>query len=349
MNGIEATMKFPPPVSVIIANWNGLHYLDDCLASLKRQSFRNFEVILVDNGSQDGSIDFVRQHYAEFVHTVMLLDNRGFAGGNNAGIAVSRGEYVALLNNDAVADPEWLAQLVLCMRSDERIGMVGSKILNYFRPDEIDNTGHLIYPDGLNRGRGRLEVDKGQYDQQHDILFPSGCASLYKKKMLDEMGGFDETFFAYGDDADIGLHGRCLGYRAVYCPQAIAYHKYSGTTGQYSPMKAFYVERNRVWILIKYFPVGWIIFSPYFTLKRMILHGYGVLTHQGAAARLMERTSVMLVLKTILKAYSSASKRMPMMLKRRKLIWSNKKMSTSEWKTLLKTHSISGKEIALKD
>lgn len=349
MNGIHEKAVESPLVSVIIVNWNGKEYLDDCLSSLKIQSYRDYEVILVDNCSSDDSIAFVNLYYQDFVHIIKLPENKGFAGGNNAGITASKGMYIALLNNDTMVDREWLANLVHCIQSDDSIGMVGSKILNYYRRKEIDNTGHLIYPDGLNRGRGRLEIDRGQYDSKTDILFPSGCASLYRKDMLDEIGWFDESFFVYGDDADIGLHGRYLGYKAIYCPKAIVYHKYSGTAGRYSAMKAFYVERNRIWILIKYFPMESIFFSLYFTVKRLLLQGYGVITHRGATGRFAKNESLKLIIKTLFSAYISAFKGLPDILKKRKIIHKNKKITKNDFKRLLSLHAISCKEIALKD
>ncbi|MBM4272175.1 MAG: glycosyltransferase family 2 protein [Deltaproteobacteria bacterium] len=342
-------MSEKPLVSVIIVNWNGRQYLDDCLSSLRNQSLGDFEVILVDNGSTDDSVAFVEQHYQDFVQIVRLSENRGFSGGNNAGIATARGVYIALLNNDTVVDQEWLSSLVHCIHSDESIGMVGSKILNYYRREEIDNTGHLIYPDGLNRGRGRLEIDHNQYDMKTDILFPSGCAALYKKQMIEETGGFDESFFAYGDDADIGLHGRYLGYNAIYCPKAVVFHKYSGTAGMYSALKAFHVERNRIWILVKYFPVEAIIVSPFFTLARLLLQLYGALTGKGAAGKFAKNEPSTLIMKTFIKAYASAIKGMPDMLEKRKTVHQNRRISPRAFKTLLKMHRMSCREIALKE
>jgi GT2 family glycosyltransferase len=349
MNSPQKIDPERPLVSVIIVNWNGRRYLDTCLSSLKAQTFSDYEVILVDNGSTDGSMDFIEQHYRDFLSVISLPENRGFTGGNNAGIARARGIYVALLNNDTEVDREWLARLVDCIQSDDRIGMAGSKILNYDRREEIDNTGHLIYPDGLNRGRGRLERDHGQYDFQTEILFPSGCAALYQKKMLDEVGGFDETFFAYGDDADIGLHGRFLGYQAAYCPKAVVFHRYSGTSGMYSTAKAFYVERNRLWVLIKYFPLEWILISPYFTMKRLFLQGYGIITGRGAAGKLAEEASFAVIAKAFFGAYRSAFLGLPEMLTKRKKIRHNQRISKKDFKTLLRRHAISCKEIALKE
>ncbi|MEW6667849.1 MAG: glycosyltransferase family 2 protein [Thermodesulfobacteriota bacterium] len=338
-----------PAVSIIIVNWNGSAYLRDCLDSLKRQRYRDFEIILVDNGSEDGSVELVRTHYRDFVRLIVLPRNRGFAGGNNVGIRQARGRYVALLNNDTEAHPAWLANLVECVDEDADVGMVGSKVLNFYRRDEIDNTGHLMYPDGLNRGRGRLEKDTGQYDEQREILFPSGCAALYSRKMLKEMGGFDESFFAYGDDADIGLHGRFLGYGAVFCPQAVVYHRYSGTAGRYSAMKAFHVERNRVWILIKYFPFFQIAVSPFYTLRRLALQGYGVLARRGAAGAFAGNTTPADVIKTVLHAYAGALLGVPEMLRKRRDIHRKMRVNAGEIRELLGRHSISCREIAWKD
>ena len=341
--------KNNPLVSVIILNWNGKEYLEDCLCSLKAQSFKEFEIVLVDNGSTDDSVHYVNEHFGGMVRLLELRENKGFAGGNNEGIGLARGKHIALLNNDTEVDIHWLKNLVECIEGDEHVGMVGSKILNFYRRDEIDNTGHLIYPDGLNRGRGRLEEDQGQYDNKVEILFPSGCAALYRKSMLEEIQGFDDTFFAYGDDADIGLHGRLLGYRAAYCPAAVVYHKYSKTAGRYSAMKAFHVERNRVWILLKYFPLSSILASPYYTAKRIFMQGYGVLTHRGAASRFAENTSWGALTETFLRAYKSAFAGIPAVLKKRKQIQKRKKMGPWEFRGLLKSHGISCKEISLKD
>ncbi|MBF0117390.1 MAG: glycosyltransferase family 2 protein [Desulfobacterales bacterium] len=338
-----------PIVSVVIVNWNGRKYLEDCLSSLKEQTFRFFEVILVDNGSLDGSVDFVQKYYSDMVFLIKLSENMGFAKGNNIGIEKAKGKYIALLNNDTEVDKNWLKNLVSSMETDENIGMVGSKILNFYYRDQIDNTGHLIYQDGINRGRGRLEIDCKQFDDKIDILFPSGCASLYRKKMLDEIGGFDEMFFAYGDDTDIGLHGRYLGYKAIYCPNAIVFHKYSGTTGSYSPIKAFYVERNRLWILIKYFPIEYILISPYFTIKRLLFQLYGMATKQGAASKFASDNSFFSVMKIFFSSYLSSFKGISNIIKKRKIILRKRKISIGEFKMLLKEHRISCKEISLKD
>ena len=165
-----------PLVSVIVVNWNGKASLDDCLSSLRNQTFLDFELIVVDNGSTDGSVEIVRSHFPDCL-IIRNTSNYGFARGNNQGIEKAKGKYIALLNNDAEAESHWLEELVKVAEEDHRIGMLASKIYLQGGHKIIDNVGHLIYRDGLNRGRGRLEADHGQFEQE--VLFPRGCASLY--------------------------------------------------------------------------------------------------------------------------------------------------------------------------
>jgi len=337
-----------PLVSVILLNWNGRKYLKDCLDSLINQIFQDFEIIIIDNGSRDGSCELIREKYCDF-RLIINNCNKGFAIGNNQGIKIAKGKYIALLNNDAEADPYWLLELVKKAEEDPSIGMVVSKIYLKGNNKVLDNVGHLIYPDGLNRGHGRLEKDYGQYDKEEEALFPSGCAALYRKEMLDEIGLFDEDFFAYGDDTDIGLKGRLAGWKCIYAPRAVVYHKYSQSTGAYSPLKAFYVERNRIWIVIKYFPLSKLLLSPIFTFLRLALQAYGALVGQGAAGKFRKEYSALLLLRIFFKAQVSALKGLPKMLRKRKEIKKITRLSSKEIKTLLNRFRMTTKEIALKD
>ncbi len=337
-----------PFLSLIIVNWNGKDWLKMCLKSLKNQIFKNFEIIIVDNGSSDGSVQFIRSEYPE-CKLICNDFNKGFAKGNNQGIRIAKGKYIVVLNNDAQADPNWLSEMVEVVEEDSKVGMVASKIFLQGCDKVIDNVGHLIYPDGLNRGRGRLEKDYGQYDKREEVLFPSGCAALYRKEMLNEIGLFDEDFFAYGDDTDIGLKGRLAGWKCVYVPKAIVYHKYSQSSGAYSPLKAFYVERNRIWIAIKYFPFTMLLLSPFYSFLRYGLQAYGVLTGKGASGKFRKEYSAFLLFCTLTKAQISAIKGAPKMLKKRKEIKKITRLSEKEIKNLLNRFRISPKEIALKD
>jgi len=342
-------MNKQPLASIIILNWNGKQYIKDCLVSLKKQSYKNLEVILVDNGSIDGSVSYIKNNFSSFVKLIENKSNLGFATGNNIGIKNSKGKYILLLNNDTKANSSWAEELIKAAESDDSIGMCASKVLSLDNPKIIDNVGHLIYKDGLNRGRGRLEYDEGQYDTIEEVFLPSGCAALYRKKMLDEIGGFDEDFFAYSDDTDIGIRGRLAGWKCIYVPKAVVYHKYSGSTSPYSLFKAFHAERNRFWIAVKYFPLPILLCNLYYAAMRTSLQFYGALTHKGAAGRFKEEFSFTELFWTLLKAYFSAMKGLPKMWKKRKDIHKLQKVSHREIYRWFKEFKISLRELALKE
>ena len=199
----------PPAISVAVVNWNRREYLRACLASLAAQRGVRFEVIVVDNRSSDGSAEMARTEFGARV--IANAENRGFCAANNQAFAAARGEFIALLNNDAEAAPDFLANLQRAFDEAPDIGMAAAKVLVWDDPRRIDKVGHLIYPDGQNRGRGTGEVDEGQYDRVEDCLWPDGCAAMYRKSMLDAIGGFDEDFFMFADDAELGLRARIAG------------------------------------------------------------------------------------------------------------------------------------------
>jgi len=338
-----------PLVSVIVVNWNGKEYVRDCLESLRAQTFSDFEVILVDNGSTDGSVEYVRQHFPGWVRILVNARNEGFSGGNNRGIRAASGRHLALLNNDAQADPHWLEELVRVAEENPRAGMLACKIYLQGGSKMIDNVGHLIYRDGLNRGRGRLEVDHGQYEKLEEVLFPSGCAALYRREMLEEVGLFDEDFFAYGDDTDLGLKGRLAGWKCLYVPGAIVHHRYSQSSGSYSPLKAFYVERNRLWIAIKYFPLPLLVKSPLYTLYRFFLQGYGALSGRGAAGRFREENSLFRLVLITVQAYVSAFRGLPKMWRKRREVKRWTRVSEGEVLGWFRRFGMSAREISWKD
>ena len=337
-----------PSISVIICNWNGRHLLEECLESLKKQSFRDFEVIVVDNGSTDGSVELLESNYSDFAGLLKLDRNYGFAGGNNRGIEQSRGKYIVLLNNDTSADMRWLEELYNAMERGPEVGMCASKLLVYDQRDLIDAVGHLMYPDGLNRGRGRFEKDVGQYDRLEEVFFPPGCGAIYSRRMLDEIGLFDEDFFSYGDDTDIGLDGRLAGWKCLYVPGAVVYHKISGSAGRYSEFKAFHVERNRVWIAVKYFPTVPLILSVYHTAVRFALQAYGALAGKGASGKFADESSAWRLVVVLFRAYCSALRGLPRMWSKRRQIRRLQRVSDKEFALWLRTYRISAREIALK-
>jgi GT2 family glycosyltransferase len=339
-----------PLVSVIVVNWNGLAYLPECLESLARQSYAALEVVVVDNGSTDGSVEYLRAERARGgVRLVESPSNAGFAGGNNLGIRASKGAYVALINNDAAADPRWVEALVAAAEADPRVGMCASKIYLWDRPGVLDGAGLVISGDGIGRGRGRLEPDRPEFDRAEDALLPSACAALYRRAMLDEIGLFDEDFFAYCEDTDLGLRARIAGWRCRYSPAAVVRHRYSGSTAPHSPFKAFQVERNRIWVVVKCFPPSLVAASVAYTLARYALQLYAAVTGRGAAGRLAEKEPPWAVAGILLRAWWAALARLPEMLRRRRGIWPPRKLSRREVARLLRAHRVGLAELALKD
>ena len=231
---MESSRTDHPLISVIVVNWNGLRFLDDCLASLERQTWPCREFILVDNGSTDGTAERIRTwtERRSDAQAIYLPENTGFCRANNLAFAKARGEWIALLNNDAVAEPDWLEELVRHGDAVRRVGMLGGKILFFEPAGVIDKAGHLIYWDGQNRGRGTMEADSGQYARAEEILWPDACAAMYHRRLFEETGGFDESFFAYGDDADLGMRARLLGWKAWYVPTAVVHHRHSAHVGR---------------------------------------------------------------------------------------------------------------------
>jgi GT2 family glycosyltransferase len=328
-----------PTVSVIVVNFNRRDLMAQCLASLDAQTFRDFEIIVVDNGSSDGSVDALRRRFnrstAPVLHVVELPNNVGFSGGCNAGIAIARGKYIATLNNDAEADPGWLSALVDAIEGDDRVGMCASKILFHGDRTRIDKAGHLIYLDGLNHGRGSGERDQGQYEILEETLFPDGAAALYRLSMLEETGPFDEAFFAYGDDADLGLRGRLAGWTCVYAPAAIAYHMRSATAGEFSSLKAFLIERNRVFVAVKTFPLALLLVSPFFTAARFAFHAYGAIFSIGSSGRFAAGASRAGLAVAIVRAYISALGYLPQMWRSRRAIRRSVRLSDRAFVSML--------------
>jgi GT2 family glycosyltransferase len=336
-------------VSVIVVNYNGKHLLDECFDSLGKQGFTDFEAILVDNASTDGSVEFVSEKYPD-VKVVRNVRNLGFGGGVNAGLKHARGTYVALLNNDAVAHEGWLSGLVSAAQSSGGgFGMWASKIMSYDHPGVIDTAGHLLYPDGLNIGRGKGEKDAEEYNKEEEALIASGCAALFLKEVLDVAGGFDEDFFAYGDDTEMGLRARLAGWKCLFVPSSVVYHKGSETMGKHSPMKAYYIERNRIWVLIKCFPPGRIMASPLYTALRLFHHFAASSRGRGAAGRLRERSSLPVLAKIYLRANLDALLGMRKMLAKRRDINRRKKVTSREFSDWLRRFGVSASEISTKE
>ena len=241
-------------VTVIVVNWNGRKLLSQCLDGLRGQTFPRFSTILVDNGSSDGSVDFVRRRYPE-ITVIPLPRNMGFCAGNNAALQRVKGEYVALINNDAIPSPDWLKNLVAALDACPRAGFAASRMLLPGSPAIIDRAGdaYTWAGAGLLRGRGqRAEA----YSRRAWVFGACAGAAMYRSRMLDDIGWFDEDFFLLYEDVDLSFRAQLKGYRCLYVPESIVRHAPSSTLGHDSPVSVYYGHRNLEWVYIKNLPAG---------------------------------------------------------------------------------------------
>lgn len=256
-----------PRAAVVVPNWNGAHFLTECLSSLRRQT-HPAEVIVVDGGSTDGSAELLRRRFPS-VTLLALKENPGFAAAVNRGIEHAlrgRVDYVALLNNDAVAERDWLIRLVSAAEAHPDAGIVTSKLLRYDRV-HIDSTGDFYSSWGWAYPRGRDEVDEGQYDapELREVFCGSGGASLLRVRMLADVGLFDEDYFAYLEDQDLGFRAQLKGWRARYEPSAVVYHHMMGTSASFEHLGRYLAIRNCVYLYVKNLPSPlWLKYLPKF-------------------------------------------------------------------------------------
>jgi hypothetical protein len=239
-------------VTVVIVNWNGKALLEECLESFRKQVYSAFSIIIVDNGSQDGSVDFVKTKYPE-INVIALSQNLGFATANNLALGTIQTDYVALLNNDAVPDAMWLNNLVTALETRPEVGFVASKMLFYHQPDVIDRAGDAYTKAGtaLLRGRG---MRSNNFNEINFVFGACAGAALYRMSMLNDIGIFNENFFLLYEDVDLSFRAQLKGYKCLFVPQAIVYHKGSHSIVHDSPMSIYYSHRNLEWVYIQNMP-----------------------------------------------------------------------------------------------
>ena len=321
-------------VSVVVVNWNRRDLLRACLKSLFRQTEPEFEIIVVDNGSVDGSVEMVAREFAQ-VRLIQNRENRGFCAANNQGIRASSATFVALLNNDAEAESRWLASLRAALEVRPNFGMAASKILVWEKPEIIDKAGHLIYPDGQNRGRGSGERDNGQYDHVEEALWPDGCAAMYRRDMLTAIGGFDEDLFAYADDAELGLRARIAGWRCVYVPSAVARHHRGATLGLGSARRLRLIERNRVLLAAKLFPWSLLWLNAPYYLARLASGAWAALRGRGEASLYPGAAGKVTIAAALIRGDCEALFMLPRMLRKRREVERIRKLSARETRELI--------------
>ena len=303
--------------SLIVINYNGRDFVVSCLKALEGQLFKDFEIVLIDNGSSDGSLGQIERflqgsQLASFVKVVPLEKNLGFAGGNLEGLRHANGEYIALLNSDTEPKGEWLGEFVKAMDMDPEIGICGSKMVVH-GSDVIDSAG-----DGLStalRGFKRGEGEKAALYNQREFVF-GACAgaALYRRKMIEEIGFLDGDFFLIHEDTDLNFRAQLHGWKVLYIPTAVVYHKVRSSIGPMSDMAIYYTLRNSEFVRIKNIPFGvFIRCLPEFLIGALTEFVYFGIKHKR--------------LRLYFKAKIDALRMFPRMLKKRTIVMKNKKIS----------------------
>ena len=240
-------------VTIVIPNYNGKHFMEPCLKSLSEQTYKDFHILVVDNASSDGSIEYMQEHYPE-IECIALSQNYGFSKAVNVGIQHSRTPYVILLNNDTTVDSHYVEEMVRAIEKSPKIFSVSSKMIQMYHPELIDSAGDLytLLGWGVCRGCGR---PVSNYTTMDEVFTACAGAAIYRRSIFEEIGYFDENHFAYLEDIDIGYRARIFGYHNMYCPTALVYHVGSGTSGsKYNAFKVKLAARNNIYLNYKNMP-----------------------------------------------------------------------------------------------
>lgn len=245
-------------VTIVIPNYNGLNYMEPCMEALKRQSCRDFEVLVVDNGSTDGSVPWLKE---SGIPTLFFHENKGFSGAVNAGIKAAKTPYVILLNNDTKVHEDYVGALIRAVERSPKIFSVSSRMIQMYHPELLDDAGDMYTVMGWAYQRGVGQPSSG-YGRPVKVFSACAGAAIYRREVFEEIGYFDEMHFAYLEDIDVGYRAKIFGYDNVYCPEAMVYHVGSGTSGsKYNSFKVKLAARNNVYLNYKNMPALQLLFN----------------------------------------------------------------------------------------
>jgi len=317
-----------PEISIIIANWNGKHFLHDCLTSLRQQTFHDFETILVDNGSSDGSVEYVRADFPE-VRIVALDRNLGFTGGSLAGYEVAEGSLIVLLNNDTEAHPNWLAEIHRGSLDFPSAGSFASKMMYFNQRSRIENCGFMVSQAGTTAELGRDEINQPEWDRPRSVFGACAGAAAYRRSMLHEIGFLDPDFFMIYEDVDFSFRAQLAGYDCMYLPKAIVYHRYRSTIKKQPAKQVYYAQRNIEFVYWKNMPAGLLLRCA----PQRLLYELGAALFfftQGAGV-------------AFLRAKIGALKMLPAMLRKRRTIQESRVRNNAELLHMLRSNSLVSK------
>lgn len=274
-----------PFFSIIILCWNSNDYIEHCLESLKNQTFQDFEVLLIDNNSPDPVLDSVINEFSRLnIRHYRLTANLGFAGGNNFGAGEAKGKYLVLLNSDAFPTSDWLENIKKAIEKYPQ-SFFASKLLMANDPTRLDGTGDTYHFSGLVWRTNHNHLDKVVKQEEGEVFSACGAAAIYPKAAYDEVGGFDDDYFAYVEDVDLGFRLQLAGYKCIYLPDAVVHHLGSGSTQRRSDLSVYYGQRNLIWTFVKNVPSPLIYFLlPFHVLANLFLLIISIFRKQGRIA-----------------------------------------------------------------
>jgi GT2 family glycosyltransferase len=327
-------------VTVVIPTLNAGAKLETCVGALARQTFTAFEVFVVDNSG----LGLARAARLEGVRLTILDNaaNAGYGPAINQAVRSTRTPFVAVLNDDARAHPEWLAAMIAAIGD---AGMCACRILS---PENVlESAGMLLALDGSSKQRGQGEPPS-RYQAAEDVLLPSGCAALYRREMLEEIGGFDESFFLYCEDTDLGLRARWAGWRCVYAPSAVVDHDHSDTAGRASPLKAYLVERNRLRLVVKNFPFSMLAAVPFYEIARYFWHGVALARGRGLAGefRASGNGSAARLVWIVVRAHLALLTALPALWRERLRVRARARITAGVFRRLAAEHRITLRKVA---
>lgn len=256
--------------TIIIPNFNGKTLIEECLNSLKKQTFKDFETLVVDNHSDDGSQELIKNKFPN-VKIIELDKNHGFAKAINYGVKNSSTKYVVFLNNDTFVDKDWLKYLIEEIEKRPKVASVNSKIMNYFEKQKIDGIGISLNEVGQAISIGWGEKDSGQYENPFYIFGATGGASIFRREIFVKVGMFDENYFMYSEEVDWAFRAQFLGYKSLYCPKAIVYHKHKSTSRKKPQNLEYWQFKNMTQTIIKDMPLR-VLLKRWRWLKILLVH-----------------------------------------------------------------------------
>ena len=323
-----------PTVTVVVPTLAADETLAECLDSLARQTFRDFEVIVVDNSGRKA---------VEPRHGVRVISNNknvGFGAAFNQAFHASSAAFLAILNDDASPHPEWLESLLGAVEARPDVGMCASRVL-LAADGRLDSAGMLLCGDASSKQRGHLEAPE-KYPRRQEVLLPSGSAAFYRREMLEEIGLFDESFFLYCEDTDLGLRARWAAWECLYVPDAVVEHRYSHSAGNASALKAYYVERNRLFVAVKNLPWPDLLSAPFYTLARYFWHAAYAFQGRGKAADFQGAAGQLPII--VLRAHLAMLARFPALWKARRKM--KRRFTPKQFRRLIRRFSISPRQVA---